>query len=185
MTGWLVSLRDRPIAESERDGALVAILALLIAATILLVLIRSPNGGTRRHAHSAHAAVASPVQSQAAPTDETQADTTLSGPVVRATRGFLAGYLDYLYGHAPASQIQDATPALVASLVASPPRVSPAMREHHAQIVELQAAPAPAAGLLGVRALVNDGGLVDYPIVLVLEDPSDGRLLVTGLEGEH
>lgn len=185
MIGWLVSLRDRPIAESERHVALVAILALLVMAAVLLVLTR-PSGGVPRH-HAHHAAVASLVQSsQAAPAGGALAGTPLSGAVVRASRGFLAGYLAYLYGHAPASRIEDATPSLIASLVTNQPRVSPAMREHHARIVELQAAaPAPAAGLLCVRALINDGGLVDYPIVLVLEDEGDGRLLVSGLEGER
>jgi hypothetical protein len=75
---------------------------------------------------------------------------------------FLAGYLRYLYGHGTASQVQDATPSL--------PRV-----------LLLHSEPA-SSGLLGISAVVNDGGLVDYSIDLLITR-RDGRLLVTGIEG--
>jgi hypothetical protein len=103
--------------------------------------------------------------------------------VAHTSRGFLAGYLAYVYGRAPASEIKDATPVLVVSLQAHPPRVSPATRERKARIVALHTVPAPA-GRVAVQALVNDGGLVDYPLELLLED-RDGRLLVSALGDER
>jgi hypothetical protein len=65
-----------------------------------------------------------------------------------------------------------------------PPRVSPAMRERVARVLALRSTPISPPGLIGVRALINDGGLADYSIGLLLEDHHAGRLLVTGLEGE-
>ena len=44
MTAWLTSLRDRPIAESERAAAMATVTVLLLAAAILLALSRPSNG---------------------------------------------------------------------------------------------------------------------------------------------
>jgi hypothetical protein len=55
------------------------------------------------------------------------------------------------------------------------------MRSREARLVSLHTTQAPA-GLLAVSALVTDGGLVDYPIGLLLA-PRGGRLLVSGLNG--
>jgi hypothetical protein len=182
MTGWLTSLRDRPIAESERGAAMATVTVLLIAAAILLVLTQ-PGGRSRRTSqrHSAPSVV------QSAPVSRARASESVTAPltpgVARAADLFLAGYLAYIYGHAPASQIKGATTALVRSLGADPPRVSPAMRTLKARVLALHTIPAPSSGLVGLSALVNDGGLVDYSIGLLLEDHA-GRLLVTGLEGE-
>jgi hypothetical protein len=54
------------------------------------------------------------------------------------------------------------------------------MRSEHPRVVELDGAPAPS-GEIGVSAVVNDGGLIDYTLGLTLT-PQDGRLLVTALE---
>jgi hypothetical protein len=181
MTAWLTSLRDRPIAESERGAAMATVTVLLIAAAILLALSR-PGGQSRRTSprHPAPSVV------QSAPSLDARAseDSTVSltPGAVRAADLFLAGYLGYLYGHSPASAIEGATTALVRSLQADPPRVSPVLRTRQAHVLALHTTPAPS-GLVGVSALVNDGGLVDYPIGLLLASRG-GRLLVTGLHGE-
>jgi hypothetical protein len=98
-----------------------------------------------------------------------------------AARVFLRGYLGYLYGHDRASEIRGATVAFTHSLPARAPNLSPAMRAKHARVLSLHAAPAPA-GLIGVTALVNDGGLIDYPVALRLARQG-GLLLVSGLGG--
>jgi hypothetical protein len=99
----------------------------------------------------------------------------------RAAGEFLTGYLAYLYGHRPAASIKDATPALVLSLRAHPPLVSPSMRARRPRVLSLHAAPAPAE-LIGVSALVNDGELASYHVGLLLTS-RHGRLLVSALEG--
>jgi hypothetical protein len=176
MTAWLTSLRDRPIAESERGAAMATVAVVLIAAAILLALFR-PGGQPRRRFHP-HPAP-SVVQSRSASSEN--GTTPLTPGIARAADLFLAGYLGYLYGHSPASQIRGATTALLRSLQAHPPRVSPGIRARQARVLAVHTIPAPS-GLVGVSALVNDGGLVDYPIGLLLA-PHGGRLLVTGLDG--
>jgi hypothetical protein len=179
MTAWLTSLRDRPIAESERGAAMATVTVLLIAAAILLVLFQ-PGGQSRLTTERPSPSLRSaPVIRAPAPATST---APLTPAVARTSRLFLSGYLAYLYGHTPASQIKGATPELVHSLEDHPPRVSPGMRSREARLVSLHTTPAPS-GLLGVSVLVTDGGLVDYPIGLLLASRG-GRLLVTGLHGE-
>ena len=179
MTAWLTSLRDRPIAESERRIAMAAVAVLLTAAALLLALTR-PDGQRQRTIERP-----SPSPARSASAVHAHAPETSTAPltpaVARTARLFLAGYLAYLYGHTPASQIKDATAALLHSLEAHPPRVSSGMRSRQARLVSLHTTQAPS-GLLGVSALVTDGGLVDYSIGLLLA-PRGGRLLVSGLDG--
>ena len=175
MTAWLTSLRDRPIAESERRAAMAAVVVLLSATALLLALTR-PDGQRQRTIERPSPS-ASAVHAQAPETST----APLTPAVARTARLFLAGYLAYLYGHTPASQIKDATAALLHSLEAHPPRVSPGMRSRQARLVSLHTTPAPSR-LIGVSALVTDGGPVDYSIGLLLA-PRSGRLLVSGLDG--
>jgi len=177
---WIRRQRDRPIAESERRGAMAAV-AVLLAATALLLALTRPDGQPRR-AHERAAPMPAPRTSAV----QERAPETGTGPLAptaaRAASLFLAGYLGYLYGHASASAVRGATAALIRSLRAHPPRVSPVMRARRPRILALHAAPAPP-GHLRVSALVNDGGLVDYSIGLLLAPQAD-RLLVTGLDGD-
>ncbi len=180
MTAWLTSLRDRPIAESERGAAMATVTVLLIAAAILLALTR-PGGQPQRTTGRP-----SPSLARSASAVHAQSPATSTAPltpaVARTARLFLAGYLAYLYGHTPASHVEGATAALLHSLEDHPPRISSGVRSREARLVSLHATPAPS-GLVGVSALVTDGGLVDYPIGLLLASRG-GRLLVTGLHGE-
>jgi hypothetical protein len=179
MTAWLTSLRDRPITESERGAAMATDTVLLIAAAILLALSR-PGGQPRRTSPRPPApSVVRSASSHARASEDSTAP--LTPEVARAADLFLAGYLGYLYGHSPASQFEGATTTLIRSLRAHPPRISPGTRARQARVLALHTTPAPS-GLVGVSALVNDGGLVDYPIGLLLA-PHDGQLLVSGLEG--
>ncbi len=180
MMGWLTTLHDRPIAEQERHTALAATAAVLIAATALLALTRPTT-----HAASARGATKTSTTTTATVdpvlhTPQASAGGAPSGEAVVVSRAFLAGYLAYAYAGAPASQITNAARSLTDSLQAHPPRVPPAMRASRPRVVELHATPAPS-GELGVSAVINDGGLIDYTIGLVLT-PDRGRLLVGALE---
>jgi hypothetical protein len=101
--------------------------------------------------------------------------------VTQAARRFLRGYLPYLYGRVPASRVLGATRSFVASLPVRAPGVSPAMHARQPRVVALRSAPG-LRGRLTVAAVINDGGLVDYPIALILASV-DGRLLVSGIGG--
>jgi hypothetical protein len=189
VTAWLAALRDRPIAERERHHALLAVAALLIATTTLLALT-SPRQDPPRRTHGAsilpRAAVSRPVSPGAGTVRATPRESTIAPAAeLRTARAFLENYLAYLYGHAHASAVRDATQALVLSLEAHPPRVSLDMRARRPRVLALHPAPAPPgqAAVDAVDAVVNDGGLEDYPVGLLLARRG-GRLLVTGLESE-
>jgi hypothetical protein len=173
-SSWIRSQRDRPIAEHERQAAFTVIAALSIVATLLLAHTTPGEPSTSRSATSSIAASSRPDQ----PPTRTGA---LTREYERAAEVFLDGYLPYLYGRSRASEVRGDTAAFARSLAPHAPRVPPAMRARHARVVSLHAASAPA-GLIGVTALVNDGGLVDYPIALLLTGHGSG-LLVTALAG--
>jgi hypothetical protein len=186
VTAWLAALRDRPIAERERHHALLAVATLLIATTTLLALT-SPRQDPPRRTHGAsipaRAAVSRPASPGAGTARAIPVESTIvPAAALRTARAFLKGYLANLYGHAPASAVRDATRALVLSLEANPPRVSLDMRARQPRVLALHPTPAPP-GQIAVDAVVNDGGLEDYPVGLLLAH-RDGRLLVTGLESE-
>ena len=172
MTSWLAALRDRPIPDGQRHAALAASSLLLIAVTVLFALTRiTPHApGRTAPRRTSTAAAASRPAPNGAPSHEAEA----------VGRAFLAGYLAYTYGAAPAAGIADTTPALTRALEAHPPRQTPGMRASRPRILELHAAPA-GPGVVSVRALVNDGGLIDYTVGLLLQS-HDGRLLVTAVE---
>lgn len=173
---WIRRQRDRPIAEHERRTAL-ATAAVLLTATAVLLALTAPG------AHQQHTVRTSQVRN--APALQTPAGETTTAPltpvVEEAANRFLGGYLSYLYGHAPATQVKGATARFTRSLEAHPPRVPPGIRARAPRVVALHITRAPR-GLVGVTALVNDGGLVNYPIGLLLE-PQGGQLLVSGLAG--
>jgi hypothetical protein len=179
MKVWLTSLCDRPIAGSERATAMVTVTVLMVAAAILLTLSQ-PHGQSRQS--SSLRSVPRIVQGTSASRVRISEESTtlLTSRVARAADLFLTGYLGYLYGHAPVAAIEGATPALLRSLRAQPARMSPGMLGRRPRVVALRSSPA-TAGLLGVSALVNDGGVVDYSIGLHLA-LHRGRLLVSALE---
>jgi hypothetical protein len=173
---WLLAQRDRSIAEHERHHAM-AVVAVLLAATLLLTLTTPAHEKTGRARRAATHAPSRGAVDQGVPSGEAG---SISQAVVRAARVFLAGYLAYAYGHATASEIEDATPMLIALLAAHPPRLTPGMRDMQPRVIELRSAPA-SLGAIGVRAIVNDGGLIDYPVQLLIEI-HEQRPLVDALE---
>lgn len=175
---WVRRQRDRPLAEHERRTALMATVVVLIAAALGLASTRPLAHGTPAHAATVKTKPTAPDPRQ--PTPESSAGGELSPVAAQASRAFLVGYLAYTCGRAPARRITDATGALLAALAEHPPRVSPAMRSTYPRVVELHPAPAPP-GEVGVSAVVNSGGLIDYTLGLILAR-QDGRLLVTALE---
>jgi hypothetical protein len=173
---WMRRQRDRPIAEHERRSAMAAV-ALLLAAVAVLFTLTQPSSDARRPAASSNGRGQTSRPGNADPRP-----LSLAPGVTRVAARFLAGYLGYAYGHTSARQITDVSPALIRSLENHPPRVSPATQARHPRVASLHLIAAPS-GEVAVTAMVNDGGLIDYPIGLVIVSDHD-RLLVTGLEGE-
>jgi hypothetical protein len=178
-TAWVRRLRDRPIAERERSTALTVVAVLLAASAVLLAATRP----ARHPDHHASRRPGVPVRStpRSAPARSAANAAPVAPAAARVAQRFLAGYLAYLYGHAPTTAVRDATPALLRSLRAHPPLVPPAMRARSPRLLSLDPAPAPL-GSVGVSALVNDGELASYQVVVLLA-PKGGRLLVSTVEG--
>ncbi len=169
---WMRRQRDRPIAEHERRTAMAAVVVILGAVTALLAL-------TQPASHAFYPARSTPLsRPPAAAASHTSASATEAKPTAER---FLAGYFGYVYGRTSAREIEDATPALIRSLQAHPPRVPPAARARRPRVLSLHLA-TTSAGEVAVSAVVNDGGLIDYSVGLILTS-EHGRLLVTGLEG--
>ncbi len=169
---WMRRQRDRPIAEHERRTAMAAVVVILGAVAVLLTLTQPASQALYRARNT-------PLSRPPAAA-ENHMSASASEAKQTAER-FLAGYLGYVYGHTPAGQIEDATPALIRSLHAHPPRVPPAAQARRPRVLSLHLAVASAGGV-AVSAVVNDGELIDYSVGLVLASEG-GRLLVTGVEG--
>ncbi|MHB8241048.1 MAG: hypothetical protein ACYDHN_03565 [Solirubrobacteraceae bacterium] len=163
MTGRLTLLRDRPLSEQERQRLLLGAAAILTACTLVLASTAPARHIPRREW---------PATTAQRRTTSLAAGRIAEG-VARVARRFVGGYLPYLYGHAPASRISGATPALIHSLQLHPPRVSPAMRATHPHLLTLRTATA-ASGKVAALALVNDGELADYSIEIILSPGSRG-----------
>jgi len=178
MNGRFAALRDRPIAEHERRTAITLVAVLLAASAFLLA-------DTRPAGHPHHPASRRPASGSAsrppAPTGGAANTAPLAPVAARVAQRFLHGYLAYLYGHAPANAVRDATPALLGSLRSRPPLVPPAMRARNPRILSLHPAPAPVE-LVGLSVLVNDGELASYRVGLLLVR-EHGRLLVSRVQG--
>ncbi|HTU79419.1 MAG TPA: hypothetical protein VMF09_11720 [Solirubrobacteraceae bacterium] len=174
---WARQLSQRPV--TGRRGALVIVVVLLAASAALLIASRpSQQPPAPQIEASALAGRARPP----AASDPPAANVAPAGPVAaRVAQRFLAGYLAYVYGHAPAAALTGAAPALVRSLRAHPSLVPPAMRALHPRLLTLRPA-AGRAGTIALDALINGGELVDYTVELLLE--RDGRrLLIKAVEG--
>ncbi len=172
---WIRQQRDRPIAEHERHAAMAAVVVLLTTVAVLLALTQPATQASRAAQGSSRIAETIPGATVERHT------LALAHETERVAEGFLAGYLAYTYGRAPASQITGASRPLIRSLQAHPPRVPPAARARHPRVLSLHPTAAPTSEF-AVSAVVNDGGLIDYQVGLLL-DSEHGRLLVTGLEG--
>jgi len=173
VTGWLTPIRDQPSSERERRTATTAVLAGIIAAVLLLAVTRGePSAPAATHPSS----TATP----AVHSDPAQAPDLGERSAVRVARRFLAGYLAYAYGRAPAASMPGAARALIASLERHPSRVTIARQARLPRIEQLVLSLAQS-GQPTVNAVLNDGGIVNYTVELVLAR-LHGRLIVTALE---
>jgi hypothetical protein len=173
VTRRLASLRDRPASEDERRAATVAVLGLVLSAVVLLGITHDPSSERAQRSMRPPAA---------APTISVQAAPVTAGAALSVAHGFLPGYLAYAYRGAPATKVADATRALIASLEDHPPRVTFPTHESLPRVLNLRPTVQPS-GQLAVTAVVNDGGIVNYTVGLLLTR-LHGRLMVAGLESQ-
>jgi hypothetical protein len=164
--------RERPIAYA------LATVILLVATTLLLLTRAEPQQATSWPQPPRRVGAAAPVLAPGV-----RDSRTVPVAVVDAGRSFLAGYLAYVYGHAPASAIHDASPALARSLNAVAPRVTVAIRARDPRIIDLKAGPDSHDAYL-LTATVTDGGVASYPLTLKLAI-GGRRPLIAAVRGER
>lgn len=174
---WIRRQLQRPIAGHERSTATVCGLLLLLAgAGLILTSPSRPAVERRRPAHPTTASIPA-ARGEARP----RWTPAIAAEAKSTAATFLQGYLAYLYGQAPASQVKDASGAFVGSLEHARGEVPPGIKALHPRIVSLAVSPQPPGHAIAT-ALVTDAEVVHYPIRLLLTESSPGWQ-VTGLEG--
>jgi hypothetical protein len=163
---------NRPLTDGDRPRLFAISAVLIVAGALILAVIgRAPARPAKRVEHPTPPpgalAPASPVvpvrvQAMGPPSEESGPNPALELPrreqraVKRTSRTFLAGYLAYSYGRAPARRIQAVSDRLRAQLAAQRPRVPARERRRHPRVVLLQLDGAGRTWA-GMVALVDDG----------------------------
>jgi hypothetical protein len=173
VTSWLTPIRDRPSSERERRTATTVVLAGVIAAVLLLAVTQGePSAPAARNTRS--------TPTPAVHSEPAQPPDLNPRSAVTVARRFLAGYLAYAYGRAAAASVPDAARALISSLEHHPPRVTAARQARLPRVEQLDVT-LTQPGQPAVNAALNDGGIVNYTLELLLAQ-LHGRLLVSAVE---
>jgi hypothetical protein len=94
----------------------------------------------------------------------------------RVARTFLAGYLRFAYGRAPAASVRAVTPALRRQLKRERARVTPVERRRRPRVVSLTAL-GQARPVVVATALIDDGGIASYEVRMTLHEARAGWLV--------
>lgn len=168
MSGRLLRLLSQPIAEVERQRlfALAAAVLLVVACALQVV---APAGEQLRS-----------ISSHPAPVVRASVPSESAGPsvaVMRVGREFLAGYLAFVHGQAPAT-FRHASASLARRLAGYALRVSPATRARRAHVVRVAVRRLPDRSRWLVTATIADGGVATYPLALVVAVGGHGPVVV-------
>jgi hypothetical protein len=166
----------------RQPRVLIRLLALVLAtAAVVAVVVVARETEPRRATLPSRAAPTVP--RIGAPHEPERPHPPRSDPDERAAlsaaRRFLAGYLPYSYGQAPAARVRAAAPPLRAQLHSSPPRVPAEARRLLPRLVDLEVVSSSGDLGIDISARVDDGRR-RYSMVLGMR-PSGGRWLVTAL----
>lgn len=180
MIDRLRDLADRPIADDARRRLFALAAAVLMLAALALVALAPPP----EHDPAPGGRPAPPAAAK--PPSPAPATGARGAPVPkraeRAARRFLHGYLRFLYGHAGAREIEQATPQLRRRLSDSRLRVPPAARRRRPRVASLEARRI-AANEVAVSAEVADGGVARYPVTVTMRRTGAGwRAVAVGAD---
>ena len=166
---------ERPIAWYKRTSTAVCWLLVLLAA-VGLTLTSSPHP-TRERSRRAVSNMSRPAPPHGRTTRRWTPGIAVDAKATAVV--FLHGYLAYLYGHAPASHIRDASRELARALEQT--QAPPGIKALHPRLVTLAVSPR-APGDAIATALVSDTPVIHYPIRLILREHGSGWR-VSGLAG--
>jgi hypothetical protein len=101
--------------------------------------------------------------------------------VRQAAAQFLAGYLPFAYGRAPARSVNAVAPALRGQLTGRRAQLTPVERRHRPRVVSLEAV-GQAPGVALATAMIDDSGITTYPPRLTVQRVA-GAWLVSDVDG--
>src|SRR4051812_45230995 len=157
-------------ARQRRSAAGLPALALAASAAVPLGVGGLRGGASDRPAPSA-LRVYPTVPARGAPREPTTPPaagcSAHERAALAAARRFLAGYLPYSYGQAPATRIRGAAPPLMSSLRRQPPRVAAADRRLRPRLIDLEVAQVNGDLGFALAATIEDGRR-RYPINLAV-----------------
>jgi hypothetical protein len=179
VSGWVSALLGRQIDDRDRQRLFIAAAAVVIAVALLLVAVRPDQA--RNHASARRVTASAPIKPPGTVTRPAVEQPATPASVTRSASAFLAGYLPYLYGQSRARLLPAASVALQRELAHQALVVPPAQSRLHPRVLSVTATRG-RGGDWTVRALIADGGVADYPIILTLERDR-GRWSVSGVSG--
>ena len=169
---------DRPGAGLDSRRQMFWMVAGLIVVGLALLIVFRPGGGSDENSDEASSLPAPPPP--AAPTDLV---TETPPAAEQAATKFADGYVRFSYGLAEPSEIQGATPALVAKLERQDPRVPPTVQAEagnvHAGGMEFS----PISPTLVEATATIEGGDVSYQLAFELRKNGQ-RWLVSSVSAD-
>lgn len=171
--------RGRTAWRAWTFAGLIAVLGLLVVAVAVLPGSSSPPPARTGTLDAPPSPVITPSGPGRAATDDPVSGRELAAARSVARR-FLAGYLPYLYGHVPASQVTDVSATVARSLRRSTVQVTPAQRHRHPRLVGLTLIGQTPDSVIAT-ARIADGGVTAYPLTFTLARTSRAGWVVADL----
>jgi hypothetical protein len=180
MSDLLHAALERLSPRSRRSmvavGALLALGAVMAALTLI-----APHGGHKREptARPRPAGASLPQRSpRGLPPPVSRGQLTVAR---RVGERFLVGYLRFTYGRGSALAVSGVTSVLRRQLLRRRAQLTPVERRRRPRVVSLQTI-ATTPAFVVARAVIDDGGVVTYPLRFTVEH-GGGRWAVTSVEG--
>jgi hypothetical protein len=176
----LVSMLDR--LSRGRRRALVIVLGLIVLGAVVAGRAEKPSS---QIGHRDHPAPSRTTHSHLPThTGSSHRPPPVSAPELVRARAvaarFLAGYLLFAYGRAPAGSVSAAMPGLRGELVRDRAQLTPIERRRHPRVISLHAE-GRMPGVVVVTAMIEDGGIASYALRLTVQRAS-GSWLVSSVD---
>ena len=180
MIAWLISAVERLPPRVRRVVVAVAALLLIGAAIVALTIAPSPVGRVR----PGPPAVRAPARQTTTPPSPQRLAPPVPVAQLRRARDaaerFLGTYVPFAYGRAGALGVSSVTPVLGRRLARDRAQVTPVERRRRPLAVLLRVV-GLTPGFVLAAAIVDDGGIVAYPLRFTLQE-SAGRWAVSSVQ---
>jgi hypothetical protein len=173
MIGRLLSMLGRSRLTRRLTVVALSLVALSVVAS---ALTPAPRHGKGPGPAGATGTVYSPAPRHAAPVSANE----LALARQAATR-FLGSYLPFLYGRGSARSVDTVAPDLRLQLTRTRAQVTPVERRRHPRVISISV-DGQAPGIVLATALVDDGGVTSYALLITVQGGPAGWL-VSGVDG--